>query len=252
MSWDTQYFQHPGVAITASTGDGGYGVAYPASSPFVTAVGGTSLVRDPSSRGWSETAWEGAGSGCSSYETKPAWQADAGCAHKTEADVAAVADPSTGVAVYDSYQTGGWAVFGGTSAAAPIIAATYALAGPPAANSNPSAYPYDDTAALNDVTVGSNGSCSPAYLCTAGPGYDGPTGLGTPAGIEAFAMAAHGTVAGTVTDAASGAPVSGVRIDIDRHSATTDGAGHYNVAVPVGASISPRRSSGTPRRRCRA
>ena len=108
------YFHH-NIPITASTGDAGYGVSWPASSPYVTGVGGTSLVHAGNTRGWSETAWSGAGSGCSAYEPKPAFQTDTGCARRTVADVSAVADPNTGVAVYDSYNEGGWLVFGGTS-----------------------------------------------------------------------------------------------------------------------------------------
>ena len=96
----------------------------------------------------------------------------------------AVADPNTGVAVYDTYRDGGWLVFGGTSASSPIVGSVYALAGNPAPAAP--AQPYATPAALNDVTSGSNGTCSPAYLCTAGPGYDGPTGLGTPNGTSAF------------------------------------------------------------------
>ena len=190
---DSSYFNHPGVAITASSGDGAYaaGTEYPASSPYVTAVGGTSLTKDSSSRGWSESVWEtssseGAGSGCSQDETKPTWQTDTGCSNRMVADVAAVADPATGVAVYQTYGGSGWAVYGGTSAASPIIASVYALAGTPGANDVPASYPYAHTSNLNDVTTGSNGSCSPSYFCTAGPGYDGPTGLGTPNGLAAF------------------------------------------------------------------
>ena len=100
--------------------------------------------------------------------------------------VAAVADPATGVAVYDTYQAAGWQVFGGTSAAAPIVASVYALAGSPAAGSNPASYPYLAATYLNAVTSGANGTCHVAYLCTAGAGYDGPTGLGTPKGTTAF------------------------------------------------------------------
>ncbi|MCQ4042031.1 hypothetical protein [Streptantibioticus rubrisoli] len=189
---DSQYFNHPGVAITVSAGDGGYGATYPASSQFVTAVGGTALSRAANSRGWTESVWStdsthGTGSGCSADEPKPSWQTtDTGCSHRTVADVSAVADPATGVAVYDSYGASGWNVFGGTSASSPIIAATYALAGTPAAGTYPASYPYGRTSALNDVTTGSNGTCSPGYLCTAGSGYDGPTGLGTPNGTAAF------------------------------------------------------------------
>jgi hypothetical protein len=103
-----------------------------------------------------------------------------------EADVSVVAASSTGVAVYDSYQANGWQVYGGTSASSPIIAAVYALAGTPGSTDRPAQYIYQHTSSLNDVTSGSNGSCSPAYFCTAGTGYDGPTGWGTPNGLTAF------------------------------------------------------------------
>ncbi|EST28365.1 hypothetical protein M878_22730 [Streptomyces roseochromogenus subsp. oscitans DS 12.976] len=193
---DVQYFNHPGVAITVSAGDSGYGVQYPASSPYVTSVGGTSLSRAGNTRGWSESVWsndstDGTGSGCSADEAKPTWQSDTGCGKRTVADVSAVADPATGVAVYDTYGASGWNVYGGTSASSPLIAATYALAGTPTANSYPSSYLYGHRPALNDVTSGSNGTCSTSYLCTAGTGYDGPTGLGTPNGITAFAGGAN-------------------------------------------------------------
>ena len=120
------YFNHPGIPITVSSGDSGFGAEWPATSPNVTAVGGTSLVRDGSTRGWSESVWSGAGSGCSAYEAKPAFQTDTGCTKRTAADVSAVADPNTGVATYDSYGEPGWLVFGGTSVAAPIVASVYA------------------------------------------------------------------------------------------------------------------------------
>ena len=184
------YYQHPGIAITVSSGDSGYGVEFPASSPFVTSVGGTALRRSTSnSRGWTETTWstsasEGAGSGCSQFETKPSFQTDTGCTRRTVADVSAVADPNTGVAVYDSYNETGWLVFGGTSVAAPIVASVYALAGNGA--SITPGYPYTHASALFDVSGGSNGSCGGSYLCTALGGYDGPTGLGTPNGTGAF------------------------------------------------------------------
>lgn len=180
------YYNHPGVAITASSGDNGYGVEVPAAYNTVTAVGGTSLTRNGSTRGWTETAWSGAGSGCSAYISKPSWQHDSGCARRTVADVSAVADPNTGVSVYDTYgNVGGWLVFGGTSVASPIIASVYALAGNESSITY-GAYPYSHTGSLFDVTSGSNGSCSPSYLCTAGSGYDGPTGLGTPNGSGGF------------------------------------------------------------------
>ena len=178
-------FDHTGVVDVASSGDSGFGVSFPASSKYVVAAGGTSLTRDSSTaRGWSETAWSGAGAGCSNWETKPTWQTGSGCANRTVADVSADADPGTGVAFFDSFDQGGWGVVGGTSVASPIIASVFALAGAP---SSPAASVlYAHSGALNDVTSGSDGTCNPTYLCTAAPGYDGPTGLGTPNGLGAF------------------------------------------------------------------
>ncbi|WP_042431326.1 S53 family peptidase [Streptacidiphilus anmyonensis] len=189
-SYDTTYFDHPGVAVTASSGDSGYGVEYPAASRYVTAVGGTALTKTSNARGWKESVWstsstEGAGSGCSAYDAKPSWQTDSGCAKRTVADVSAVADPATGVAVYETYGASGWNVYGGTSVASPLIAAVYADAGAHTA-AVPASVAYAHTSGLNDVTTGSTASCSPAYLCHAEVGYDGPTGLGTPNGLTAF------------------------------------------------------------------
>jgi subtilase family serine protease len=179
-------YNHPGKAITVSSGDSGYGVEFPAASPYVTAVGGTSLNQAPNSvgRNASETAWSGAGSGCSAYEPKPWWQTDRGCPGRTVADVSAVADPNTGVWVY---YNGGWYIFGGTSVASPITAAVYALAGN-ASSVNYGSYSYSHTAALNDISSGSNGSCGTLYpyLCTSGSTYDGPTGNGTPNGTGGY------------------------------------------------------------------
>ena len=178
-------YNHPGLAITVSSGDNGYGVQFPASSNHVTAVGGTSLVRSSGGRGWTETVWNGAGSGCSTVYAKPSWQTDALCANRTVADVSAVADPNTGVAVYGpvTSRRSGWMVFGGTSVASPLIAGVYAVNG---GSVNYGSNPYSNLGALNDVTSGSNGSCGGTYLCTGGAGYDGPTGLGTPSGATAF------------------------------------------------------------------
>ncbi|HEY9179301.1 MAG TPA: hypothetical protein VIO32_01200, partial [Candidatus Baltobacteraceae bacterium] len=111
---------------------------------------------------------------------------DSGCTMRSEADIAAVADPQTGVSVYDSYQSGGWQVVGGTSASSPIIASVYALAGN-AASITPAQQIWNDAGySTFDITSGSNGSCSIAYICNAGTGYDGPTGWGTPNGTGAF------------------------------------------------------------------
>ncbi|HEU5332430.1 MAG TPA: S53 family peptidase [Actinocrinis sp.] len=181
------FYNHPGIAVTASSGDSGFGVEFPASSHFVTAVGGTTLTRSGS--GFTQTAWSGAGSGCSSSNTALTGQAsfNTGCSRRAVADVSADANPSTGVAVFDSFASGGlsgWLVFGGTSVASPIIASVYALAGNTASIDNN--FPYTHSSSLTDVTSGSNGSCSPSQLCTARVGWDGPTGLGTPNGVGAF------------------------------------------------------------------
>jgi subtilase family serine protease len=189
------HYNHPGVAITASSGDSGYGTEQPAAFNSVISVGGTTLKRNSTvTRGWTETAWTctthlkcttlgGPGSGCSKFVSKQPWQTDA-CSNRTIADVSAVANPNTGVAVYDTFGNPGWSVFGGTSVASPIIASIYALAGNEA-SITPGAFLYSNTSSLYDVTSGRNGSCG-TYLCTAGPGYDGPTGNGTPNGIAAF------------------------------------------------------------------
>ncbi len=196
-----RFFNHPGDAIVFASGDSGYGAVYPTDTQLVTAVGGTTLRhRRSGGRAWTESVWGGShssvgtGSGCSSLEPKPSWQrhdnvAPSGCLNRTENDVAAVANPTTGVTVYDTYQTGGtWGVLGGTSAATPIITAVYALAGKPAKGTYPASYPYHHARAFNDVAAGANGRCelNRSYLCTAKRGYDGPTGLGTPKGTSGF------------------------------------------------------------------
>jgi hypothetical protein len=234
---ESHYFNHPGVVITASTGDNGYGVEFPAASGDVTAVGGTTLNLNGDNTWRSETAWSGAGSGCSRYEPKPAWQIDTGCTRRTLADISADADPNTGAAVYDSvpYQfQSGWFQVGGTSLAAPLIGAAYALSGT-AASVNYGSAPYAHPGSLHDVTSGSNGTCSPAYLCTGVPGYDGPTGLGTPNGLGAFA-------------AGSGAPTPDFAVGVTPPSTTvTQGTnGVFSISVasvggfsgPVGLSQS--------------
>ncbi|HKT53643.1 MAG TPA: hypothetical protein VJP88_04285, partial [Caulobacteraceae bacterium] len=186
QSYETAY-NHAGVAITVSTGDSGYGAGpqFPATSPHVIAVGGTSLYSTSNSRGWTESVWSGGGSGCSKVYAKPSWQKDPLCTMRMEADVAAVADPNTGVAVYGpaNSRSSGWLVFGGTSASAQIVGGVYAVNGGAVSYANGL---YANPGGLYDVTSGSNGSCGGTYFCTAGAGYDGPTGLGTPAGVGAF------------------------------------------------------------------
>jgi hypothetical protein len=230
------YYNHPGVAVVASSGDYSYGVSYPAASQYVTSVGGTSLVPDKSSTaGWSESAWSGAGSGCSLYEPKPAFQKDSGCGKRAVADVSAVADPATGVAVYQTYGNSGWAVYGGTSVSSPIIAGVYADAGTPVPATYPNSYPYAAGTGLHDVTQGSNGQCGTAYLCNGTVGYDGPTGLGTPDGLQAFRSGPHGKLSGTVTDSSTGQPIPGATVSAGTDVAHADTKGGYSLTVPVGS-----------------
>jgi subtilase family serine protease len=185
------HYAHRGVPITVSSGDAGFGTAqFPAAFGSVIAVGGTTLERAEGRRGFTESAWSGAGSGCSAWIDKPRWQHDPNCQMRTTADVSAVADPDTGLAVYDTFGLGadaGWIVVGGTSASAPIIAGVYALAGDGTrVNDASRLYARPARTHLFDVIGGSNGFCGGDYLCTALPGYDAPTGLGTPNGVGAF------------------------------------------------------------------
>jgi hypothetical protein len=236
--YDQAYFNHPGVTITAPSGDFGYSngtaVPYPGVSPNVISVGGTSLHRDPDSpRGWTETAWSSSGSGCSAFEPKPAFQHDPGCPRATAADVSAVADPATGTAAYNTFgRNGGWKVLGGTGGAAALVAAIAALAG---TNQPAKAFPYAAVSALNDITSGSSGFCNGSYMCTAGPGYDGPTGLGSPRGLLAFTPPDHhGDVTGTITDATTGRPLTQAAVSADGTTVTSDASGHYDLPLAVG------------------
>ena len=200
--WDAREFassgqySFPGVTTIAASGDLGYPGShandFPAALPDVTAAGGTTLTPASTSgvqsvREYTETAWSDAGSGCNWAATKPTWQTDTGCKGRSYADVSADADPDSGMQVYDS-AGGGWIVAGGTSLASPLIAAYYAVVG--SAGQGPS-WPYLNASALNDPSTGSNnsaaGSCTAtlSYICNAGLGYDGPTGVGSISGAVA-------------------------------------------------------------------
>jgi hypothetical protein len=187
------HFSQLGVAFTVSSGDSGYGAEYPSSSRFVTSVGGTTLNLNPDNSYNNESAWSGGGSGCSNYETKPGFQSTiSGCSRRITADVSADANPSTGASVYDTTPysgQSGWFQVGGTSLSSPLIAAVYALAGgvPSGVQGNTIPYSHATSGGLHDVITGKNGRCNRTpILCNAGPGYDGPTGLGTPLGVGAF------------------------------------------------------------------
>jgi hypothetical protein len=205
-SADTTYYNHPGVAIFVASGDNGYdesiqtappppAAGFPATSRYTIAVGGTRLVKaSGTTRGWTETAWgvkvtqgqvnpdAGAGgSGCSLSTPKPAYQSASPCAFKATSDIAAVGDPATGVAVYNTNGTNtGWSIVGGTSAAAPFVAAIFAATGN--GNQTSGQFVADNVGKLFDVTGGTNGTCptGQGLLCTATTGWDGPTGFGTP------------------------------------------------------------------------
>jgi N-acetylneuraminic acid mutarotase len=211
---DTDY-DHSGVVVAAAAGDIANEVNWPASDPDVVSVGGTTLTQDTSTtRGWSEAAWTSGGSGCSAYEPQPAYQVGLGtdCANRAISDLSADADPNSGLAVYDTLGQSGWVQVGGTSLSTPLVTAMYAVAGDPTSGTYPVTYPYAHGGAdLNDVTQGSNGTCGDV-LCQAGPGWDGPTGLGTPNGVGALSLGPVGTLTGQITTGSGGTAVSGASV----------------------------------------
>jgi subtilase family serine protease len=261
---DSEYFGVSGVVYTASAGDSAYsgGVIYPATSPNVVSVGGTTLNTSSNSRGWTESVWEtssseGTGSGCSAYEPQPSWQAalsviTAVCSKRADNDVAADADPNTGAAVYDtSNSNGGWLEVGGTSESSPIIASVFALAGNNGNGGNKAADSiYTHTSDLFDVTSGSNGSCG-NILCKAATGWDGPTGWGTPDGLTAFES--NGTTTNTVTVTSPGNQTSTTGTAVSLQIQATDSASGQTLTysatgLPAGLSINSSTGliSGTP------
>jgi hypothetical protein len=260
------YFNHPGVAITAASGDDGYRAGYPASSQFVTSVGGTFLGQNTAG-GWTSTVWNDNGSensddvagatasGCSAGQPQPSWGPDSSdstasslCANRTENDVSAVADASSGVDIYDSSaDCGGYCDIYGTSVATPVITAMYALAGTPAANTYPASYPYAHSSDLTHVTSGSDGSCeaSRQYLCNAAhslsDGYNGPAGLGTPNGnLTPFTETATGDVV-SVANPGTYDLQQGVSVSLPAIKAVDSASGQtlkYSAAgLPAGLSI---------------
>ncbi len=238
-----EFYEHPGIVVTAASGDCGYlneacpgepaTANFPADSPAVIGVGGTALTENKET--WSSTAWGEGGSGCSEIFAAPAWQSAVanfsatGCGgERSVADVAAIGDPSTGVDVYDSTPEGngdptGWGVWGGTSVASPIIAAEFALAGGAHDVAFPATTLYahlGEADALYDVTSGSNGSCGVASACQAVVGYDGPTGVGSPIGLGAFSTA--GSPANTSLPGISGTAEEGQTLTETPGSWTND------------------------------
>jgi subtilase family serine protease len=270
---DSEYFGVSGVVYTASAGDSAYsgGVIYPATSPNVVSVGGTSLDTSSNARGWTESVWntssdEGTGSGCSAYEPQPSWQASiailkAACSDRVDNDVAADADPNTGAAVYDtSNDNGGWLEVGGTSESSPIIASVFALAGNDGNGGNNAADSiYTHTGDLNEVTASNNGTCTPpsadSVLCTATGAantYNGPTGWGTPEGLTAF-QSNSSTSGNTVTVTNPGSQTGTVGTAASLQIKATDSASGQTLTysatgLPAGLSISSSTGliSGTP------
>ncbi len=271
-TYDSQYFGVPGVVYTASAGDSAYGggVIYPATSPHVVGVGGTTLNTASNSRGWTESVWktsstEGTGSGCSGYEPQPAWQSPislitAACSHRVDNDVAADADPNTGAAVYDTTNgNGGWNEVGGTSESSPMIAAVFALAGNNGNGGNNAADSiYTRTGSLYEVTASNNGTCTPpsqdSVLCTATGAantYNGPTGWGTPDGLTAFQSTS--TTGNTVTVTNPGNQTGTVGTAASLQIAATDSASGQTLTysatgLPAGLSINSTTGliTGTP------
>ena len=164
------YYNHKNVAITASTGDSGPGVSYPAVCHTITGVGGTTL--NPNG---SETAWSGSGGGCSAYVKIPKWQNSSvtKCSRRAVADVSADADPNTGAYVYDTYGYGGGLQVGGTSESSPIIASVFALAGNVSSTARPDSLLWANYSKGCLFQVGSSR-------------YAYQTGLGSPNGTSCF------------------------------------------------------------------
>ncbi len=291
---DSTAFDHPGVVITAASGDDGYlnwesqdlfargTVGWPASSPHVVAVGGTRLSLTSEGAWAGETVWNGdgaAGSGCSEDYEAPSWQRElpnwsaVGCESKRAvADISADADPYTGVAVYDSttivekkgggYGPFDWGTVGGTSLASPLIASTFALVGGSGGVEYPARTLYENrvksAAPLHDIDSGSNGECSKSYnyetglsgctaqeeakssckseaICLAGPGYDGPSGVGTPDGVGAFQPPIEPVKKTQTIKFSSTAPTS-----------ANLGGTTYTVAATASSGLPVSLTSGTP------
>jgi hypothetical protein len=215
---DNSDFHQPGIVISAAAGDNGGGTKYgggpiqPCTYTYVVCVGGTHLIRNAhTKRGWTESVWNdfnydacgsgsqpcgATGSACSLKISKPSWQNDTGCRMRSAADISANASLRSPVIVYNSeigncYPSQCFWLFGGTSASTQIISAAYALAGNAAAQMGASYFWKHHGGHVNDVTVGNNVdpaigvTCASSvhYICYARPGFDGPTGWGSPEGI---------------------------------------------------------------------
>ncbi|HEU5423390.1 MAG TPA: CARDB domain-containing protein [Nitrolancea sp.] len=261
---ETSFDRHCALSTavcTFASGDGGNPGGYPAYSPYVVAVGGTTLSLDSSGGVLGETAWSGSGGGVSAYESRPAFQGTVqSTAYRGIPDVSYDADPNTGFAVYDSVSysgQSGWFQVGGTSAGAPQWSGILADAdqlrasqGKPrltgaASGANSALYQLSNT--LYDVSSGSNGTCGAA--CQASAGYDFVTGLGSPrAGIDAALAGTGGTPSPTLSHdvavtaiSAPGAVTQGQAATV---SVTVANPGGYSESVSVALGSSPANAAG--------
>jgi alpha-tubulin suppressor-like RCC1 family protein len=247
------YFNHPHIPIVVAAGDAGYGVEFPATSPDVISVGGTTLnqLKANGVHNGSSTVWSDSGAGCSAYEPKPTWQTDTGCANRSDNDIAAVGDPATGVWVYDTTGYTGLEVAGGTSVAAPIIGAMYALAG----STNQATYPaqtiYSNEDELTGVFTGSDGTCG-SYLCNAAlrqGHYDGPAGAGTPStspnSLSAF-VGTSGVNAATTPSQAKLVSAVASSASVTLHWAAPPGSSPVTTGYEVLEGIAGQTPSSTP------
>ncbi len=239
----------PGVIVTAAAGDTGldsylsgrHSTGWPASLPWVVSVGGTTLHRSSDARGWSAEAWfepekrAASGGGCS-REPKPAWQTDGACAGRMDNDVAADAACRSGVSVYGIH---GWRVMCGSSAAAPLAAGIAAHYSQYARSLEGGEAFYLDPSALTDITTGHSGECTPPasdeYFCHAGPGYDGPTGNGTPFGAIELAQSPPSVSTGAASALGGGsATLAGT---LDAQGSPTTYSFEYGTTTGYGSSV---------------
>ena len=252
------HFAHSGVTFVASAGDTGSVTEWPAVSPNVVGVGGTSLHITSSGGYRGEAGWSGSGGGISSQESKPSYQTYVTQSNtkRTSPDVAYEADPNTGVAVYDSYVGGfGWGQYGGTSVGAPQWSALVAIAdqgrSTPLSSSGTLNGLYGllnsshqiDTTKLNDITRGSSGHYSAA------PGYDLVTGLGTPKAntlipylqtVSASVEAAHSSTPSGGSTTKTPVSTSRAHGNVVTTSGSTDQqASQQNVTALLTAGLSP-------------
>jgi hypothetical protein len=260
-----KYFDHPGIPTFAAAGDVKYdgcdheygaGICYPAASQYVISVGGVKLTKKgenwkaPAEEVWNEPSREaGTGSGCSKYEPKPPGQKELSaershCEHRLDNDVSADAAVESAVSVRDSYYTGGWEDFGGTSASSPFVAAVDAHATSATQLLGANAF-YKKPSMLFDVTKGNNDTCTPAedeYFCTAETGYDGPTGEGTPDNVFTSIAPAGATGFATKIET-KGATLHGI---VNPNGATTKYYFQYGTTESYGKTTAEESaSSGT-------